>query len=301
MSTALYLESLINVQFAPGQTGNVVANPGWGFRLMTVLTLTTGTAFVMWLGEQITRRGIGYGPALIVAIGFIVDLPFVVFGILEMRRQGVIESTSLLLMGLLPAIIAMVVFFERARRRILVVNPGHAGGRDDGIGLRINQAGILPPLVSNTALFFVSGVVPVFASDGARQFDGLYDVGLALDPSQPLGLVTQAAVIAIVTVLFRRALFNPQNEAGKLDKAGAFIPGIRPGAATVRYIASVQNRLTAIGAGYLIVVCLAPMFVVSAYGAWIYNVIVGLVIAAITLVDLIDRLTGSRSQERHSV
>lgn len=267
------------------------------FRMTTVASLTAGAMLLMWLAQQITRRGVGHGPSLIIATTYIADFPVVVLGELELSRVGAITFQSLMVtFAIVPAIIAAVVYFERARRRLLVVYPAPTDRRPSEGGLRLNEAGIYPPLFAMSAWYVFTVVVPFFAPGEAGQSDLLYGVALALDPSGAPGLLLQAVMIVLIACLFRHALREPREVASKLAADGAFIPGVRPGESTARYIASGQTSLAMIGSVYLVIVCLGPMLLVHANGGWIYRSLVGLVIAAITFVDMFERVrTGSQS------
>ncbi|HYT31033.1 MAG TPA: preprotein translocase subunit SecY, partial [Thermoanaerobaculia bacterium] len=230
----------------------LVPHPGWGFRLMTVLTLTTGTIFIMWLGEQITERGIGNGISLIIFAGIVVRLPSAVTGLFQQIRQGNLSILTLILVLVFMAgIVALIVFVERAQRRIpvqyakRVVGRRVYGGQNTYLPLRVNTGGVIPIIFAISIL-----QIPYYFSNfiGA---DWMKKVAASLQQGQPLYVVLYAMGILFFCYFYTSIVFNPTDTADNMRKYGGFIPGIRPGKKTADYIDTVLSRLTIVGAVYL--------------------------------------------------
>jgi preprotein translocase subunit SecY len=258
---ALWLEK----QNAPGGAP-LVPSPGWGFLLMTILTLTTGTIFVMWLGEQITERGIGNGISLIIFAGIVVGLPRAIFGLFDQIRTGNISILTLLfVLAFMVGIVALIVFVERAQRRIpvqyakRVVGRRIYGGQNTYLPLRVNTGGVIP------IIFAISIIqIPYYFSNfiGA---DWMKRVAASLSQGQPLYVVLYAVGILFFCYFYTSIVFNPTDTADNMRKYGGFIPGIRPGRKTADYIDTVLSRLTIVGAVYLTFVALLPEFLASGF------------------------------------
>src|SRR5271157_1997392 len=242
--------------------GSVVSDPGWFFRISTVVTLTGGTMFLMWLGEQITSRGIGNGISLIILSGIVAQLPSAIAGTLELGRQGAL-STGLILAVIVmaTAVIAFIVFMERAQRRLLIQYPKRQvgnrmfEGQSSHLPLKLNTSGVIPPIFASSLLLlpttianFTSGHMP----------EWLTFITTQLSHGRPLFLVFYIGLIVFFAFFYTAIVFNPTETAENLKKHGGFIPGIRPGERTAEYIDYVLSRITCIGAGYLALVCICP-------------------------------------------
>ncbi len=242
-------------------SGNVVVDPGWFFRATTVITLVGGTVFLMWLGEQITARGIGNGISLIIFAGIVAELPGALAGTLELGRQGILSTYVILGFAVLAiAVIMFIVFVERAQRRLLVQYPKRQVGNkmfqgdSSHLPLKLNTAGVIPPIFASSLLLLPITVANL--SQGGPEW--LTTVTALLGPGQPLFLVLFAAMIIFFCFFYTAIVFNPKDTADNLKKYGGFIPGIRPGERTAEYIDYVLTRITVVGALYLTIVCLLP-------------------------------------------
>ena len=260
---AIFLER--NTDIAGGLP--LVQNAGWGFRLMTVLTLTTGTAFVMWLGEQITERGIGNGMSLIIYAGIVVGLPSAVFLTLEQMRTGQIGLVTLLiLIVLMGAVIAAIVFVERGHRRVTVqyakrvVGRRQYGGSSTHIPLKVNTGGVIPVIFASSILAFPATFAPMFdaASPWRRALD---QIGMGM----PLHDLLYVAGIIFFCYFYTAIIFNPDDVAENMRKYGGFIPGIRPGKRTAEHIDTILTRITLVGAIYLAIVAIIPQFLITGF------------------------------------
>src|SRR5437762_3326439 len=244
--------------------GNVVVDPGWFFRIATVVTLTGGTMFLMWLGEQITARGIGNGISLIIMSGIVAELPSAIAGTLELGRQGAL-STGLILAVLIMAtgVIGFIVFMERAQRRLLIQNPKRQvgnrmfEGQSSHLPLKLNTSGVIPPIFASSLLLLPTTVANFNAGAGP---EWLNIITTQLGHGRPLFLIMYLALIVFFAFFYTAIVFNPTETADNLKKHGGFIPGIRPGERTAEYIDYVLSRVTVLGAIYLAIVCLIPEF-----------------------------------------
>ncbi len=249
----------------------LVVNPGLFFEVTTVVTLTGGVMFLMWLGEQITSRGIGNGISLIIFAGIVANLLQGFVGTLELARKGSITWPSALgLYLLVVVVITFIVFVERAQRRLLVQYPKRQmgnrmmGGESSHLPLKLNTAGVIPPIFASSLL-----VLPItIASFNAENApDWLAEIVRLLGHGQPLYMLLYGFLIVFFAFFYTAVVFNPNDTADNLKKYGGFIPGIRPGKKTAEYIDYVLTRLTVVGAGYLLLVCLVPEFILAQYGA----------------------------------
>jgi preprotein translocase subunit SecY len=247
---------------------------GFFFRFTTVVTLTGGTMFLMWLGEQITARGVGNGISLIIFTGIIAQLPSAMASTLELGRTGAI-STMLIIFLLLKvvAVITFIVFMERAQRRILVQYPKRQqgnrvfGGESSHLPLKINVSGVIPPIFASS-LLLMPATMASFGGAGGPEWLAL--VSAWLGRGQPLFLALYVGLIVFFAFFYTAIVFNPQDTAENLRKHGGFIPGIRPGQRTAEYLDYVLTRLTAVGALYLAVVCILPEILISQYAVPFY-------------------------------
>ena len=260
---SLFLESLNGTE--GGQYGDVVADPGWSFRLLTMVSLTTGTAFIMWLGEQITERGIGNGISLIIFAGIVAALPDAVFQTGAQVKIGQIQPISLLMVGaIVLAVIAVIVFFERAQRRIPIqyakrmVGRQMYGGQSSHLPLKVNAAGVIPPIFASSLLMFPNTLA---------NFDvpGMDWVQQNLVPGDWRWTLIYVTMIIFFCFFYTAIQFQPVQVADNLKKQNAFIPGIRPGKATADFIDTVMTRITVGGACYVAAVCTVPDFLQGAF------------------------------------
>jgi len=253
MSIAIALE---------GQPGLVI-EPGMGFRLTTMLTLVTGTMFLMWLGEQITERGLGNGISLIIFAGIAAGLPNAVASLLELQSTGAFSIPILIfLFGLIAIVTYGVCFVERGQRRILVnyakrqVGRKLYGGQSSHLPLKLNMAGVIPPIFASSIILFPATIGEWFGKN--ENMHWLTSITSTLRPGQPVYVVLYAAAIIFFCFFYTALVFNPKETAENLKKSGAFVPGIRPGEQTARYIEKITLRLTLAGAIYVTLVCLVP-------------------------------------------
>jgi preprotein translocase subunit SecY len=245
----------------------LVIEPGIAFRLTTMLTLATGTMFLMWLGEQITERGVGNGISLIIFAGIAAGLPQAVGGTLELVRTGAFSIlVALFIFAVVLAVTAFVCFVERGQRRILVnyakrqVGNKIYGGQSSHLPLKLNMSGVIPPIFASSIILFPATLVGWFgASEGMTW---LRNIAGTLSPGQPIYTLLYASAIIFFCFFYTALVFNPKETADNLKKSGAFVPGIRPGEQTGRYIEKIMMRLTLTGAIYVTLVCLLPEFLI---------------------------------------
>ncbi|MBI4356912.1 MAG: preprotein translocase subunit SecY [Gammaproteobacteria bacterium] len=249
----------------------VVLNPGFSFYFTAVLTLMTGTIFLMWLGEQVTQRGIGNGISLLIFAGIVSGFPSAVALAVEQARQGEIQVIVLLLVGIATLLVTgFVVFVERAQRRITVNYAKRQQGRKlyaaqkSHLPLKINMSGVIPPIFASSILLFPGTLGQWFGQ--ASGLSWLQDMSLMLAPGQPLYVLLFALGIVFFCFFYTAVVFNPQDTADNLKRSGAFIPGIRPGEQTSKHIDEIMTRLTMVGAIYVTAVCLLPQFLVMGTG-----------------------------------
>jgi preprotein translocase subunit SecY len=242
---------------------NLVIDPGLVFRLTAMITLTTGTIFLMWLGEQITERGIGNGISLLIFAGIAAGFPQAIAGTLELARTGAFSiPTVLVIFALVVLVTAFVVFVERGQRKILVnyakrqVGRKVYGGQTSHLPLKLNMAGVIPPIFASSIILFPATLVGWFGT--AEGFTWLRDIASTLSPGQPIYVLLYASAIIFFCFFYTALVFNPKETADNLKKSGAFVPGIRPGDQTARYIEKIMMRLTLTGSIYVTLVCLLP-------------------------------------------
>lgn len=268
----------VGLESVRGSFGPAVIEPGLFFRLSCVVTLVGGTMFLMWLGEQITARGIGNGISLIIFAGIVANLPSAFVATLELGRTGALSTVFIILFLLMAlGVIALVVFVERAQRRIPVQYPKRQvgnrmfGGENTHLPLKLNTSGVIPPIFASS-LLLLPATVAGFSPDAGGEGGGgwLTAIANALAHGQPLYMVLYAALIAFFAFFYTAIVFNPQETADNLKKYGGFVPGIRPGQNTADYFDRILTRLTAVGALYLCVVCLLPEILISRYGVPFY-------------------------------
>lgn len=277
-------------------SGNIVTDPGWFFRISTVLTLLGGTMFLMWLGEQITSRGIGNGISLIIFAGIVAELPRAIAGTLELGRQGAISTGAILgIIVLAVVVIAFIVFMERAQRRLLIQYPKRQvgnqvmQGQSSHLPLKLNTAGVIPPIFASS-LLLVPATVANFQQGQAGGW--LTTVTAWLGHGQPAYMALYAALIIFFSFFYTAIVFNPTDTADNLKKHGGFIPGIRPGERTAEYIDYVLTRITVVGAIYITVVCLLPEFLISWTGVPFYFGGTSLLIVVSVTMDTVSQIQG---------
>ena len=278
-----------------GQSGSAVVLPGLFFRISTIITLTGGTVFLMWLGEQISARGIGNGTSLIIYAGIVANLPGAMAQTLELGRTGAMSTWFILFVIILViAVLAVVVFFERAQRRILVNYPKRQvgnkmyGGEASHLPLKLNTSGVIPPIFASSLLLFpltLASFTDVQQSGGI-----LAEIVTQLGHGKPLFLVLYAALIMFFAFFYTAVVFNPVETADNLKKYGGFVPGIRPGKNTADYFDYVLTRLTVIGALYLVGVCLLPEILMSKSAVPFYLGGTSLLIVVSVTIDTIARI-----------
>jgi len=273
----------------------LVPDPGMMFRMTTVVTLTTGTIFLMWLGEQITERGLGNGISLIIFAGIAAGLPRAIGSTLEMARTGAfsIPLVLFLLIGAV-AITALVVFVERGQRKVLVnyakrqVGNKIYGGQSSHLPLKLNMAGVIPPIFASSIILFPATVAGWFGSGPGMLW--LKDVSDKLAPGQPIYVLLYTAAIVFFCFFYTALVFNPKDTADNLKKSGAFLPGIRPGEQTARYIEKIMLRLTLVGAVYVSLVCLLPEFLVIKWNVPFYFGGTSLLILVVVTMDFMAQV-----------
>jgi preprotein translocase subunit SecY len=277
-----------------GQAG-LVLDPGLMFRFVTVATLVTGTMFLMWLGEQITERGIGNGISIIIFAGIAAGLPSAIGGLFELVRTGSMHPFTALLICLLVILVtAFVVFVERGQRKILVnyakrqVGNKVYGGQSSHLPLKLNMAGVIPPIFASSIILFPATLGQWFgASEGMTW---LKDISATLSPGQPLYVMLYALAIVFFCFFYTALVFNPKETADNLKKSGAFVPGIRPGDQTARYIERILTRLTMAGAVYITVVCLIPEFLILKWNVPFYFGGTSLLIIVVVTMDFMTQV-----------
>jgi len=274
---------------------SVVLNPGASFIAITTITLVTGTVFLMWLGEQVTERGIGNGISLIIFAGIVSGLPKAVGGTLELARTGEMSAGLIILLFLLSiSVTALVVFVERAQRRITINYPKRQqgkklyGGQTSFLPLKLNMAGVIPPIFASSIILFPATIAGWFANS-----DGLFwlqDLATLLSPGQPVYVLFYALAIVFFCFFYTALVFNSKETAENLKKSGAFLAGIRPGIQTSVYIDKVLTRLTLVGAFYITLVCLLPEFLIVYWNVPFYFGGTSLLIIVVVVMDFISQM-----------
>ena len=276
--------------------GGIVTNPGPFFIASTVITLTGGTVFLMWLGEQITARGIGNGTSLIIFSGIVANLPSGVAALLELGRKGLMSP--FLILGILVlafAVIAFIVFFERAQRRLLIQYPKRQVGmrisqaESSHLPLKLNTAGVIPPIFASSLLLLPLTVANFSAGKGP---DWLNQITAMLGHGKPLFLFFYALLIVFFCFFYTSIMFNPKETAENLKKSGGFILGIRPGEQTADYIDRILTRITVIGAAYIVTICLIPEMLVGYSGIPFYFGGTSLMIVVSVTLDTVSQIQG---------
>lgn len=274
----------------PNLVPGLVVNIGFGFYFVAVVSLVTGTMFLMWLGEQITERGIGNGISILIFAGIVAGLPSAIGQTAEQARQGDLNVLVLLLLAVIIfAVTYFVVFVERGQRRIVVNYAKRQQGRkvfaaqSTHLPLKINMAGVIPPIFASSIILFPGTLAQWFGQNESMSW--LSDFSLAVSPGQPLYSLLYAAAIIFFCFFYTALVFNPRETADNLKKSGAFIPGIRPGEQTSRYIDKVMTRLTLAGALYITFICLIPEFMLIAWKVQFYFGGTSLLIMVVFITD----------------
>jgi preprotein translocase subunit SecY len=268
----------------------LVLSPGFGFRMTAVVSLVAGTMFLMWLGEQITERGLGNGISILIFAGIVAGLPSAIGGLFELVRTGAMSIVAcLFILALVVFVTYAVVFVERGQRKILVnyakrqVGNKVYGGQSSHLPLKLNMSGVIPPIFASSIILLPATVVGWFATGEGMRW--LKDLSGALSPGQPIYVLLYAAMIVFFCFFYTALVFNSRETADNLKKSGAFIPGIRPGDQTARHIDRILSRLTLAGAVYITAVCLLPEFLVLKYNVPFYFGGTSLLIIVVVTMD----------------
>ncbi|MGX1308257.1 preprotein translocase subunit SecY [Amorphus suaedae] len=276
--------------------GSIVTDPGWFFRATTVMTLVGGTMFLMWLGEQITARGVGNGISLIIFSGIVAGIPTALAGMLELGREGALPTAVILGVFVLAAVvIAFIVYVERAQRRLLIQYPKRQvgnrvfQGESSHLPLKLNTSGVIPPIFASSLLLVPATLTSFSGGEGSGW---ITTVTTLLGHGQPLFMAIYAALIIFFAFFYTAIVFNPADTADNLKKHGGYIPGIRPGERTAEYIDYVLTRITAVGAIYLVIVCLLPEFLISASALPFYFGGTSLLIVVSVTMDTVAQVQG---------
>jgi preprotein translocase subunit SecY len=284
----------VGLESMQGATGSAVIDPGLFFRISTVITIVGGTIFLMWLGEQITARGVGNGISLIIFAGIVAELPRALASTLELGRQGQFSALTLLLIAaLVVGVICLIVFIERAQRRIVVQYPKRQvgnkimAGDQNHIPLKLNTAGVIPPIFASSLLLLPVTIVGFSGADGG---DFVSTISRFLQHGTPSFMLLYGVLIAFFCFFYTAIVFNPSDNADMLRKYGGFVPGIRPGAATAEYMDYVLTRITTVGALYLVFICLLPEVMMSRYSIPFYLGGTSLLIVVSVTMDTVAQI-----------
>ena len=292
---ALALFQSFGIAVALETSQGLVVSPGWGFRMTAVVSLTAGTMFLMWLGEQITERGLGNGISILIFAGIAAGLPSAIGGLLELVRTGAMSIiVALFIVVLVVGVTYFVVFVERGLRKILVnyarrqVGNKVYGGQSSHLPLKLNMSGVIPPIFASSIILLPATVVGWFSAGDSMRW--LKDIAATLTPGQPIYVMLYAAAIIFFCFFYTGLVFNSRETADNLKKSGAFIPGIRPGEQTARYIDKILMRLTLIGAAYITAVCLLPEFLILKYNVPFYFGGTSLLILVVVTMDFMAQV-----------
>ncbi|HWV80410.1 MAG TPA: preprotein translocase subunit SecY [Hyphomicrobiaceae bacterium] len=287
----------IGLEGSRSAAGSVVLDPGWFFRISTVITLVGGTMFLMWLGEQITARGVGNGISLIIFAGIVAGLPSAMIGLFELARTGALATPLLLmLLILMLAVVAAIVYMERAQRRLLIQYPKRQvgnrmfQGEASHLPLKLNTAGVIPPIFASS-LLLLPITAAQFSSRGANGgYEWLNGIVAALGRGQPLHIIIYVAMIIFFAFFYTAVVFNSTDTADNLRKYGGYLPGIRPGQKTAEYIDYVLTRITLVGAIYLAIVCVLPELLIAYAAVPFYFGGTSLLIAVSVTMDTVAQV-----------
>ena len=291
----LALFQSLGIALALESSAGLVIAPGFGFRLTSVVTLTAGTMFLMWLGEQITERGLGNGISILIFGGIAAGLPNAIGGLLELVRTGAMSIiVALLVVILVAGVTYFVVFVERGQRKILVnyarrqVGNKVYGGQSSHLPLKLNMAGVIPPIFASSIILLPATIANWFSAGDSMRW--LKDISSTLSPGQPVYVMLYAAAIVFFCFFYTALVFNSKETADNLKKSGAFIPGIRPGDQTAKYIDKILLRLTLAGAIYITFVCLLPEFLILKYNVPFYFGGTSLLIIVVVTMDFMAQV-----------
>ena len=290
---AFGVATLLEGQQAAGLA--VVMDPGIGFKITTVTTLVTGTLFLMWLGEQITERGVGNGISMIIFAGIVAGLPSAVAGTVELSRTGELHLLAVFaLFALAIVVTGFVVFVERGQRRITInyakkqVGRKQYAGQSSHLPLKLNMAGVIPPIFASSLILFPSTIAGWFGQSGGMRW--LQDISTMMSPGQPIYVLMYAAGIIFFCFFYTAIVFDPKETADNLKKSGAFIPGMRPGEQTAAYLDNVLTKLTLAGAVYITSVCLLPEFLIVKFNVPFYFGGTSLLIIVVVVMDFMSQI-----------
>jgi preprotein translocase subunit SecY len=294
-TVALAVFQAISISIALESQQGLVLDPGLLFRLVCVVSLVTGTMFLMWLGEQITERGLGNGISILIFAGIVAGLPSAIGGLFELVRTGSINPLSaIFIVALIVLVTAFVVFVERGQRKILVnyakrqVGNRIYGGQSSHLPLKLNMSGVIPPIFASSLILFPATLASWFTTGDATRW--IRDLASALSPGQPLYILLYAGLIVFFCFFYTALVFNSKETADNLKKSGAFVPGIRPGDQTARYIDRILMRLTLAGAIYITFVCLVPEFLNLRFNVPFYFGGTSLLIVVVVTMDFMAQV-----------
>ncbi len=294
-TVGLALVQGLGIAIALESQAGLVIDPGILFRITCVITLLTGTMFLMWLGEQITERGLGNGISIIIFAGIVAGLPNAIGGLLELVRTGAMHAlTAIFIIALVFLVTGFVVFVERGQRKILVnyakrqVGNKIYGGQSSHLPLKLNMSGVIPPIFASSIILFPATVAGWFGSSEGMFW--LKDIAATLSPGQPIYVMLYAAAIVFFCFFYTALVFNSKETADNLKKSGAFVPGIRPGDQTARYIDKILMRLTLAGAIYVTLVCLLPEFLILKWNVPFYFGGTSLLIIVVVTMDFMSQV-----------
>lgn len=289
----------LGIAVALEASAGLVISPGLGFRMTAVVSLTAGTMFLMWLGEQITERGLGNGISILIFAGIAAGLPQAMGGLFELVNTGAMGPlVALLVVAIVALVTYFVVFVERGQRKILVnyarrqVGNKVYGGQSSHLPLKLNMAGVIPPIFASSIILLPATIINWFSSGETENpvMRFFKDVASALTPGQPVYVMIYAAAIVFFCFFYTALVFNSRETADNLKKSGAFIPGIRPGDQTARYIDKILLRLTLVGAAYITFVCLLPEFLILKYNVPFYFGGTSLLIIVVVTMDFMAQV-----------
>jgi preprotein translocase subunit SecY len=289
----------VGIAIALESQAGLVIDPGMAFRFTTAVTLVTGTMFLMWLGEQITERGLGNGISIIIFAGIAAGLPSALGGLFELVRTGSMNALSAIFICLVVALVTyLVVFIERGQRKILVnyakrqVGNKVYGGQSSHLPLKLNMAGVIPPIFASSIILFPATITSWFTSGEADSVvvRFLKDLSASLAPGEPVHALLYAAAIIFFCFFYTALVFNSKETADNLKKSGAFVPGIRPGDQTARYIDRILTRLTLAGAVYITLICLLPEFLIARWNVPFYFGGTSLLIIVVVTMDFMAQV-----------
>jgi preprotein translocase subunit SecY len=291
----LALFQSMGIALALESSAGLVVSPGFGFRITAMVSLTSGTMFLMWLGEQITERGLGNGISILIFSGIAAGLPNSIGGLLELVRTGAMSIiVALFVVLVVGGVTYFVVFVERGQRKILVnyarrqVGNKVYGGQSSHLPLKLNMSGVIPPIFASSIILLPTTVVSWFST--GEQMRWLKDIASALSPGQPIYVMLYATAIVFFCFFYTALVFNSRETADNLKKSGAFIPGIRPGDQTAKYIDKILIRLTLAGAVYITFVCLLPEFLILKYNVPFYFGGTSLLIIVVVTMDFMAQV-----------